>query len=81
MCLFPRRKINRFVNISVRNFHLGDNLKAGESDIFIFLLRISDKLDVNLVEAALAKIDINEQRYPKDLVRGSAKRASEYKAS
>jgi len=48
------------------------------ADIFIYLLRISDRLDVNLVEAAQEKIEINEQRYPINKVKGSAKRASDY---
>ena len=48
------------------------------ADIFIFLVRISDRLDVNLIQAAQEKIEINEQRYPAHKVKGSAKRASEY---
>ena len=48
------------------------------ADIFIFLIRIADKLDVDLAEAAWEKIETNEARYPVDKVRGSAKRASEY---
>lgn len=48
------------------------------ADILIFLIRIADKLDIDLIEAALEKIAINERRYPADKVRGSAKRASEY---
>jgi len=48
------------------------------ADIFIYLLRISDRLNVNLIQAAQEKIEINEQRYPVEKVKGSAKRASEY---
>ncbi|HED16910.1 MAG TPA: nucleotide pyrophosphohydrolase [Gammaproteobacteria bacterium] len=48
------------------------------ADIFIYLVRISDKLGVNLMEAADKKIAINESRYPADKVRGDARRASEY---
>ncbi len=48
------------------------------ADIFIYLIRIADRLDVNLIDAAQEKIEINEQRYPIDKVQGSAKRASEY---
>jgi len=48
------------------------------ADIFIYLLRISDKLGVNLLDAADKKITINESRYPVEKVRGSARRASEY---
>ena len=48
------------------------------ADIFIYLVRLSDKLGVNLLDAADKKIAINESRYPVDKVRGSARRASEY---
>lgn len=48
------------------------------ADILIFLIRIADKLGVDLIEAANAKIVINERRYPTERVRGSAKRAEEY---
>lgn len=48
------------------------------ADIFIFLVRIADKLGVDLLQAAIDKTAINEQRYPADKVRGSARRASEY---
>lgn len=48
------------------------------ADIFIFLIRIADKLDVDLLDAAWKKIEINETRYPPEKVKGCAKRASEY---
>ena len=49
------------------------------ADILIFLVRIADKLGIDLLAAAQQKIEINEQRYPADKVRGKALRASEYK--
>jgi len=51
------------------------------ADIFIFLVRIADRLDVDLLAAADEKIAINESRYPVDRVRGTALRASEYDAT
>ena len=48
------------------------------ADVLIFLVRIADKLGVDLVEAALRKMDRNEQRYPAAKVRGDARRAGEY---
>jgi len=48
------------------------------ADILIYLIRTADKVGVDLVAAAAEKIEINEQRYPVDKVRGKAKRASEY---
>lgn len=48
------------------------------ADILIYLIRVADKLGVDLIEAAQAKTEINEQRYPKERVRGDARRAEEY---
>ena len=48
------------------------------ADIQIFLIRIADKLGVDIAATAWKKIDINEARYPVDKVKGSARRASEY---
>lgn len=48
------------------------------ADIFLYLLRLSDRLDVDLVAAAQRKIIINEQRYPAEKVRGSAKKYTAY---
>ena len=48
------------------------------ADILIYLIRIADKLDVDLVSAAKDKIVINEKRYPVEKVRGDAHRADEY---
>lgn len=41
------------------------------ADIFIFLMRIADKLKVDLVEAAYQKIALNRIKYPVDEVRGN----------
>lgn len=49
------------------------------ADIFIFLLRLADRLGVNLVEATRQKVALNHQRYPEGKVRGSSKKYSEYK--
>jgi NTP pyrophosphatase (non-canonical NTP hydrolase) len=48
------------------------------ADILIYLVRISDKLDVDLLVAAERKIGINEMKYPADKVRGSARKYTEY---
>jgi len=50
------------------------------ADILNYLLRLAERLDVDLIDAANRKIAINEQRYPADKVRGDARRASEYEA-
>ena len=48
------------------------------ADILIYLIRCSERLDIDLVEAARQKIEINEKRYPAEKVRGDARRADEY---
>lgn len=47
-------------------------------DVFIYLLRLADELDMNLVEAAEDKINVNEEKYPADKVRGSSRKYSDY---
>jgi len=48
------------------------------ADILLYLVRLSDKLEVNLLEAALHKLEKNAVKYPAELVRGSAKKYSDY---
>ncbi len=48
------------------------------ADILIYLVRLAERLDVDLLDAAYRKMEINEQRYPRDKVRGDARRADEY---
>lgn len=48
------------------------------ADILLYLVRLSDKLGVDLREAALHKLEKNAAKYPADKVRGSAKKYSEY---
>jgi len=47
------------------------------ADVLNYLIRLADKLDVNLLEAAREKIALNAQKYPVDKSRGSAKKYSE----
>ncbi|MFQ5993624.1 MAG: nucleotide pyrophosphohydrolase [Acidiferrobacterales bacterium] len=42
------------------------------ADVFIYLLRLADTLDVDLIDAAQRKIELNEKRYPAEQVRGRA---------
>jgi len=48
------------------------------ADIFIYLVRLAERLDINLLDAAWQKIAINEKRYPVEQVKGDARRAEEY---
>jgi dCTP diphosphatase len=48
------------------------------ADILLYLVCLSDKLGVDLPEAALQKLEKNAAKYPADRVRGSSKKYSEY---
>lgn len=48
------------------------------ADIFIYLMRLSDKLGVDILKAVEEKIVMNENKYPADKVRGSSKKYTEY---
>jgi len=59
----------------------GDKLEAVRmelADIQIYLIRIADKLNIDLLDAIDRKIQINEQKYPKDVVKGQHKKYTEY---
>lgn len=45
------------------------------ADILLYLVRLSDRLGVDLHEAALLKLEKNSVKYPAELVRGSAKKS------
>jgi dCTP diphosphatase len=47
-------------------------------DIFIYWLRITDKMDLNVEEAFERKFRGNIEKYPADKVRGSSKKYNEY---
>jgi len=50
----------------------------GLADTLIYLIRLADKLDINLMTAAQSKIEVNERKYPVDKAKGSAKKYTEY---
>ncbi len=64
------------------SFNLGEEKleSVGEelADIFVYLVRLADQLDIDLPQAVERKIGLNEAKYPADLVRGSAKKYNEY---
>jgi NTP pyrophosphatase (non-canonical NTP hydrolase) len=48
------------------------------ADCLLYLVRLSDRLGVDLKAAALHKLEKNAAKYPADRVRGSSKKYSEY---
>lgn len=55
------------------------NLKEEIGDIMVYLTNLADKFDLDPVQCAKEKIKINMKKYPKHIVKGSAKKYSEYK--
>jgi dCTP diphosphatase len=47
------------------------------ADVQIYLIRLADKLDVDLVEAAQEKIVRNAEKYPPSIFEGSARKYTE----
>jgi NTP pyrophosphatase (non-canonical NTP hydrolase) len=55
-----------------------ERVRLEMADVLIYLLRLADKLDVDLPRAAIDKIALNEQKYPADRVRGDSRKYTEY---
>ena len=49
-------------------------VRAEVADVLLYLIRISDKLGIDLIAAANAKIILNAEKYPVDKARGSNKK-------
>jgi len=48
------------------------------ADVLIYLVRLADRLGVDLMAAAGRKIELNEAKYPASRVRGSSRKYTEY---
>jgi len=48
------------------------------ADIQIYLVRIADKLNIDLIAATNRKLEINEKKYPVSKVKGNSKKYTEY---
>ena len=49
------------------------------ADVLVYLVRLADKLDVDLLQTVQEKMVLNRAKYPADKVRGDARKYSEYK--
>lgn len=54
-----------------------EKVRQEMADVLNYLVRLADKLDVNLLDAAREKIVLNAQKYPVEKSRGSVKKYSE----
>ncbi|MHB8254203.1 MAG: nucleotide pyrophosphohydrolase [Acidiferrobacter sp.] len=48
------------------------------ADVLLYLIRFADKLNIDLEQAAWAKIEKNAAKYPADKVRGSSRKYTDY---
>ena len=55
-----------------------DEIALELADIQIYLVRVADKLHLDLMEAVEKKLELNSKKYPADKVRGSSKKYTEY---
>lgn len=55
-------------------------LEVGEelADTLIYLVRLADKLDIDLLSVTNSKIEINEKKYPVEKAKGNAKKYTEF---
>lgn len=59
-----------------------DNLSATDlarvetelADTFVYLLQLSERLNIDLLDAADRKMDLNEVKYPVDKAKGNARK-------
>lgn len=48
------------------------------ADVLTYLVRLADKMDVDLYRAVLEKMELNRAKYPADQVRGDARKYTDY---
>ena len=55
-----------------------DEVSSELADSLLYLVRLADKLDIDLMKAARDKMEINGQKYPVEKARGNAKKYTEF---
>jgi NTP pyrophosphatase (non-canonical NTP hydrolase) len=53
-------------------------LRQEIGDVLIYLIELADKFEIDIVEAAKYKLNLNQKKYPADLVRGKAEKYTKY---
>ena len=48
------------------------------ADVQLYLVRLADELNIDILTAVSRKMEINAQKYPVEKVRGSAKKYTDY---
>jgi len=62
---------------STLNVETRSKISEELADVFLYLVRLADKLDVDLAVAAREKLKVNAAKYPPEKARGSNKKYSE----
>lgn len=56
-----------------------DKVKEELADVFLYATLMADHYHLNIEEIMLEKLKKNEEKYPAEIVKGSAKKYNEYK--
>ena len=67
--IFQWQKADEFKSATEKQKEM---IKDEIADIFYYLVRISEKLNINIEEALLNKMKKNKEKYPKESVKGKA---------
>jgi len=55
-----------------------EHVRHEVADVFIYLIRFADRLDIDLSSAVREKIALNRVKYPAEKVRGDARKYTDY---
>lgn len=55
-----------------------ERIGAEMADVLVYLVRLADRLDLDLPAAVATKLEHNRRKYPADKVRGDARKYDEY---
>ena len=53
-------------------------LRQEIGDVLVYLLELADKYNIDVIKAAKEKLLLNQKKYPAEMVRGKAKKYTEY---
>ncbi len=58
--------------------HKHQQIRHEMADILVYLVRLADQLDIDLLAAVTEKVQLNAEKYPATQVRGRADKYTEY---
>jgi len=61
----------------LKNKEKKERIREEIADVFAYIIRISDKLDIDLVKAFYDKMKKNDKKYPIDKIKGNFKKYNE----